>query len=191
MLRCSISAAKTCKQTNKEELVPSFPVRESNEVLPRIPFTNTVSLVEAAEERACGRLWAAEVSGGRRVGAFGNEPVQFGHLRHVLGLLGDGVVGSGDERDEERQHHVDEERDEGVEIELTEHPHQRPALLQLREGGKHVVSINERKQTLGHRRERAELSVVGSQDDPATEAVAHVNGSNAATEPDHVWKCSS
>ncbi len=70
---------------------------------------------------------------------------------------GDGVVGSGDERDEERQHHVDEERDEGVEIELTEHPHQRPALLQLRERGKHVVSINERKQTLGHRRERAEL----------------------------------
>lgn len=87
MLRCSISAATTRKQTNKEVCVPSFPVCESNEVLPRIPFTNTVSLVEAAEERACGRLWAAEVSGGRRVGAFGDEPVQFGHLRHVLGLL--------------------------------------------------------------------------------------------------------
>ncbi len=85
MLRCSISAATTRKQ--KQRSVCSLLSCESNEVLPRIPFTNTVSLVEAAEERACGRLWAAEVSGGRRVGAFGDEPVQFGHLRHVLGLL--------------------------------------------------------------------------------------------------------
>lgn len=69
----------------------------------------------------------------------------------------DGVVGSGDEGDEERQHHVDEERDEGVEIDLTKKPHQCPAALHLGERGKHVVSVYQREQTLRHGGERAEL----------------------------------
>lgn len=34
----------------------------------------------------------------------------------------DGLVGVSDESDEEAEHHVDEERDEGVEIESTEKP---------------------------------------------------------------------
>lgn len=35
----------------------------------------------------------------------------------------DGFIGVGDESDEERQHHVDEEGDEGVEVRPTEEPH--------------------------------------------------------------------
>lgn len=35
------------------------------------------------------------------------------------------------------------------------------------------------------------FSVVGSQHDPATEAVAHIDCSSAAAEADDVWKCSS
>ena len=69
----------------------------------------------------------------------------------------DGVVGSGDECDEEGQHHVDEEGDDGVEVDLTEDPHQGAASLHLRERHKHVVPVDEREQALGHRGQGAEL----------------------------------
>ena len=72
----------------------------------------------------------------------------------------DGVVGSSDECDEETQHHVDEEADEGVEVELGEEPHQATAtLLGLHgcERHKHVVPVDERKQTLRNHGQRAEL----------------------------------
>lgn len=72
----------------------------------------------------------------------------------------DGVVGSRDERDEEAEHHVDEEADEGVEVELGEEPHQAAAaLLRLhrRERHEHVIPVDERKQALRHHRQRAEL----------------------------------
>lgn len=60
----------------------------------------------------------------------------------------DGVVCSGDQSDEEGEHHVDEQRDEGVKVDLAEDPHQRAALLHLSKRHKHVVSVDERKQTL-------------------------------------------
>jgi len=69
----------------------------------------------------------------------------------------DGVVGSGDERDEEGQHHVDEEGDEGVEVHLAEDPHQRAAPLHLVERHEHVVPVDQREQALRHRGQRAEL----------------------------------
>jgi len=69
----------------------------------------------------------------------------------------DGVVGPGDEGDEERQHHVDEEGDEGVQVHLAEDPHQRAAVLHLREGDEHVIAVDQGEQTLGHHGERAEL----------------------------------
>lgn len=63
-------------------------------------------------------------------------------------LYHNGVVGSGDECDEEGQHHVDEEGDEGVEVDLAEDPHQRAAPLHLSERDEHVVSVDQRKQAL-------------------------------------------
>lgn len=66
----------------------------------------------------------------------------------VLRLGHNCVVGSSDERDEEGQHHVDEEGDEGVKVDLAEDPHQCAALLYLSKGYKHVVPIDQRKQTL-------------------------------------------
>lgn len=64
---------------------------EINEGLPRnlstYTHTQSVSLAEAAEVRTCRRLRAAEVSGGRSVGTFSDEPVQFRDLWHVLSLL--------------------------------------------------------------------------------------------------------
>lgn len=35
------------------------------------------------------------------------------------------------------------------------------------------------------------FSVVGSQDDPAAEAVAHIDDSSTAAEADDIWECSS
>lgn len=72
----------------------------------------------------------------------------------------DGVVGTSDERDEETQHHVDEETDEGVEVELGEEPDEAAAsLLRLhrRECHEHVVPVDEREQALRYHGQRAEL----------------------------------
>lgn len=73
-------------------------------------------------------------------------------LRHL-----DGFIRVGDEGDEERQHHVDEQWDERVEVSPTEEPHQRVLVLQLGEGGEHVVAVEEREQTLGHTAQLLEL----------------------------------
>ena len=57
----------------------------------------------------------------------------------------DGVIGACDERDEEAEHHVDEQADEGVQVELREEPHQAAAaLLRLhgREGHEHVIPVD-------------------------------------------------
>lgn len=62
----------------------------------------------------------------------------------------DGLVGIRDEGDEEAEHHVDEEWYKGVEVDTAEHPHQRRLFLKLGECGKHVVSVHQREETLGH-----------------------------------------
>lgn len=69
----------------------------------------------------------------------------------------DGLVGIRDEGDEERQHHVDEEGDEGVEVGPAEEPHQRVFVLQLSEGGEHVVTVQQREQTFCHQTQTLEL----------------------------------
>lgn len=63
-------------------------------------------------------------------------------------MLLDGVVGVGDDCDEKAEDHVDEERDKGVEVNSAENPHQAALLLHVLKGGIHVVSVDERKQTL-------------------------------------------
>lgn len=62
----------------------------------------------------------------------------------------DGLVCVSDEGDEETEHHVDEERDEGVQIHSAEQPHHRVLLLKLGKCGKHVVSIDQREEALSH-----------------------------------------
>lgn len=72
----------------------------------------------------------------------------------------DGVIGTGDECDKEAQHHVDEEADEGVKVELGEEPDNGAvALLRLhcRKRHEHVIPIDEREQALRHHGQRAEL----------------------------------
>lgn len=67
------------------------------------------------------------------------------------------VVGSSDECNEEGQHHVDEEWDEGVKVDLAEDPHQCPTLFHLRKRHKHVVAVDQREEALRHHGQRAEL----------------------------------
>lgn len=69
----------------------------------------------------------------------------------------DGLVGVGDEGDEERQNHVDEEGDEGVEVRPAEEPHQLVLVLQLGEGGEHVIAVHEGEQAFGHSTQALEL----------------------------------
>lgn len=72
----------------------------------------------------------------------------------------DGLVGVGNEGDEERQHHVDEQRDEGVEVGAAENPHQSVFVLQLGKGGEHVVAIQQGEKALGHTAQALELEEV-------------------------------
>lgn len=69
----------------------------------------------------------------------------------------DGLVGVSDEGDEEWQHHVDEQGDEGVEVPPAEEPHQHVRVLQLSKGGEHVVAVQQGEQTLGHATQALEL----------------------------------
>lgn len=69
----------------------------------------------------------------------------------------DGLVGVGYKSDKERQHHVDEQRDEGVQVSPTEEPHQGVFVLKLGEGGEHVVSIQQREQALCHETQALKL----------------------------------
>lgn len=63
----------------------------------------------------------------------------------------DGVVGVGDDGDEEAEDHVDEKRHKGVEVDPAESPHQAALLLHVLKGGEHVVSVDQREQTFWHR----------------------------------------
>lgn len=69
----------------------------------------------------------------------------------------DGLIGVRDESDEERQHHVDEQGDEGVEVCPAEEPHQSVFVLQLCEGGEHVVTVQQREQALCYTTQALEL----------------------------------
>ena len=62
----------------------------------------------------------------------------------------DGVVGVGDDGDEEAEDHVDEERDKSIEVDPAEHPHHAALLLHVLKGGKHVIPVDQREETLRH-----------------------------------------
>jgi len=69
----------------------------------------------------------------------------------------DGLVGIGDEGDEEAEHHVDEEGDEGVEVDAAEQPQHVRLVPHLLEGGVHVVAVDQREEALRHLVQRPEL----------------------------------
>ncbi len=73
----------------------------------------------------------------------------------------DGIQQTGchfsDECNEEGEHHVDEEGDEGVKVELAEDPHQCAALLHFSKRYKHVISVDQREKALWHHGQRAKL----------------------------------
>lgn len=69
----------------------------------------------------------------------------------------DGLVGVGNEGDEEAEHHIDEEGDEGVEVKSAEKPHHVTLVSHPPESGVHVIAIEEREEALGHFVQRSKL----------------------------------
>lgn len=82
------------------------------------------------------------------------------HTTSKTGHL-DGAVGVRDDGDEEAEDHVDEERYEAVEVDPAKDPNQAALLLHVLEGGEHVVSVDQREQTLRHRVQRPKLQPKG------------------------------
>lgn len=148
------------------------------------------SPLAAAKKRAGCSLWSSELSRAGRVRALCDKSMEVCDAHLLLCLGHDSVVGSGDECDEEGQHHVDEERDEGVQVDLAKDPHQRTAVLHLGKCHKHVISIYQREQALRHHGQGAELSMIRSQYNPSTETVSQIDCSCTAAEADHIWKSS-
>lgn len=73
----------------------------------------------------------------------------------------DGFVGVSDESDEQAEQHVDEKRDEGVEVESAEKPHHVAFVFHPQKGAEHVVPIYEREETLCHFVKRSKLKEKG------------------------------
>lgn len=69
----------------------------------------------------------------------------------------DGLVRVSDESDEEAEHHVDEERNVGVEVDSAEKPHHVAVISHLQEGGVHVIPIDEGEKAFRHLVKRSEL----------------------------------
>ncbi len=68
-----------------------------------------------------------------------------------------GLIGVSDKSDEQAEHHVDEEGDEGIEVESAEKPNHVALVSHLQKGGIHVVSIDEREEALCHFVKRSKL----------------------------------
>lgn len=86
-----------------------------------------------------------------------NEPLGLDKLFPFIIPYLYSLIGSCDESNKQWQHHVDEEWDEGVQVDLAEQPHQGAALLHPRKRHKHVVSVNEGEQTFWHHGQGTEL----------------------------------
>lgn len=62
----------------------------------------------------------------------------------------DGLIRVGNDSDEQAEHHVDEEWDEGVKVKSAEQPHHVVLVPHVQEGGVHVVPIDEGEEALSH-----------------------------------------
>lgn len=69
----------------------------------------------------------------------------------------DGFVRVSDESNEQTEHHVDEDRDEGVEVESAEEPHHVGLVSHLQKGGIHIVTVDEREEAVCHFVQSSEL----------------------------------
>lgn len=69
----------------------------------------------------------------------------------------DGLIGVCDESDEQAEDHVDEEGDEGVQVEPAEQPHHVALIPHLLKGGVHVVPVDEWEEALCHLVQSSEL----------------------------------
>lgn len=61
-----------------------------------------------------------------------------------------GVIGVSNECNKKAEDHVYKQTDEGVQIQSAEHPHQGTLLLDLSKCCKHIIPIDQRKQTFSH-----------------------------------------
>lgn len=72
----------------------------------------------------------------------------------------DALVSICDESYEQAEHHVDEERDERVEVDPAEQPHHSVLLLDLGKRREHVIPVHQREEAFGHSAQTLKLSSV-------------------------------
>lgn len=85
------------------------------------------------------------------------SPILHCYSRWTVCAYLDCFIRISNECNEETQHHIDEQTDEGVEVDPTEQPNQVTFLLHLCKGGKHVISIDQWKKAFRNHVESAKL----------------------------------
>lgn len=61
----------------------------------------------------------------------------------------DGLIGVSDESDEQAEHHIDEEGDEGVKVKSAEKPRHIALVSHLQKSGIHIIAVDEWEKALG------------------------------------------
>jgi len=103
----------------------------------------------------------------------------------------DDLIGVHDDGDEEREDYIDKEADEAVKIDSAIHPHRECFLHgDGTESGKHVVTIDEGKETFGGGHDSLELEVVGTKDNPTSKGEANIEEKSTNQKSEHVRSCS-
>lgn len=78
----------------------------------------------------------------------------------LVELYLDALISICDESYEKAEHHVDEERDERVEVDPAEQPHYGVLLLELSKCREHVIPIHQGEEAFGHTAQTLKLSPV-------------------------------
>jgi len=108
----------------------------------------------------------------------------------VVAVLDD-LIGVHDDGDEEGEHHIDEEADEGVEIKPAVNPHRKCFFHgDGAEGCKHVITIDEGEEAFRGGHESLKLEMIRAKDDPASKGKANIEEESTNEKSEHVW-CSS
>lgn len=105
----------------------------------------------------------------------------------IIVVVFDDLIGVHDDGDKEGKNNIDEEADEGVEIDSGVNPDGEGVGGYRGEGGEHVVTIDQGEETFRGRHQGLELKMIRAQDDPASKGEPNVEEEGTDEEPEHIW----
>ena len=109
-----------------------------------------------------------------------------GGRKAIIVIVFNNFISVHDDWYEQWQDNIDEETYEGVKIDPTVHPDWHGRHGDGAEGGKHVITIDQRKQTLWGGHQGLELEMIWTQYDPPSKCEANVEEEGTDEKAEHV-----